>query len=212
MAREQEADGGGKELTWNDYYKWLEGREPRPLFLEAFERFEQASTAGRQLQAIDLGFGDGTETVALLAAGWRVLAIDNEPEAIARLEAATPAEYRPRLETLAVSFQEVELPKADLVHAGYSLAFCHPEHFGRLWADIRTCLLPGGRFAGQLFGIRDDWANNPDQTFLSAEQVNELLEDGFETETLREIDEDGQALSGPKHWHIFEIVARRAER
>lgn len=36
--------------------------------------------------AIDLGCGGGIETALLLKSGWKVLAIDKEPNAIARVE------------------------------------------------------------------------------------------------------------------------------
>ncbi len=55
-----------EEFTWEAYYKSLEGREPRPLFTEALAKFGDQS--GRGLQAVDLGCGDGTETLALLEA------------------------------------------------------------------------------------------------------------------------------------------------
>ncbi|MGQ9869558.1 hypothetical protein [Leptodesmis sp.] len=35
--------------------------------------------------AVDLGCGDGRDTVELLRRDWQVLAIDGEPQAIARL-------------------------------------------------------------------------------------------------------------------------------
>ncbi|AZE49679.1 SAM-dependent methyltransferase [Pseudomonas chlororaphis] len=38
-------------------------------------------------QAVDLGCGAGNETRQLVQAGWQVLAIDREPEAIARTTA-----------------------------------------------------------------------------------------------------------------------------
>lgn len=31
----------------------------------------------------------------------------------------------------------------------------------------------------------------------------------FEIEGLREQDEDGEAVSGPKHWHVLHIIARK---
>ena len=35
---------------------------------------------------------------------------------------------------------------------------------------------PGGVFAGQLFGTRDTWADDPDMTFHARHQVGVLLE------------------------------------
>ena len=71
--------------------------------------------------------------------------------------------------------------------------------------------MPGGIFAGQLFGIRDSWANDPDMTFHKQEDVEALL-DGLEILTLRESENDSEAFSGPKHWHTYDILARQPSR
>jgi len=93
-------------------------------------------------------------------------------------------------------------------HASYSLPFCSPEHFDAFWAKIVNAIKSGGRLAGQLFGVRDSWANEPDMTFHTEEQVRKMLEN-FEIEYFREMDEDGSAVSGPKHWHVFTVIARK---
>lgn len=201
-----------EELTWEDYYEALEGREPHPLFVVALARFDAEITIAAGLYAIDLGCGDGTETVTLLEAGWNVLAVDSEPAAIGHVRSKVRARFQHLLEVRVASFEDFDLPETDFVYAGYSLPFCKPERFDSLWVRISTCIRPGGRFAGQLFGIRDTWADEPDMTFHSAEQVNHLLEHGFEVERMREIEEDGRAVSGPKHWHIFEIIARKLDK
>ena len=67
---------------------------------------------------------------------------------------------------------------------------------------------PGGVFAGQLFGTRDTWAHDPDMTFQARHQV-EVLVDGLDILRLEETERDGHAFSGPKHWHTFDILARR---
>lgn len=46
-------------------------------------------------------------------------------------------------------------------------------------------------------------------TFLSLEQVKALFRGSFEIETLRETEEDGEASTGLKHWHVFEVIARK---
>lgn len=189
---------------WTTYYKARAGRPPRPLLLAATARF--ATTAG--LQAIDLGCGEGTDTVALLHQGWQVLAIDQQPEAIARVQAQVPAELRDQLQTQVAAFEEMTLPPADLIYAGFSLPFCRPTHFAEFWAKIVNALRPGGRFAGQIFGDRDEWADAPDMTFLNIAAARDLLQP-FVLEVFTEIDEDGQAVSGPKHWHYYEVIARK---
>ncbi|MGB8984430.1 MAG: class I SAM-dependent methyltransferase [Anaerolineales bacterium] len=189
---------------WEDYYQKIKGRAPRQLLLDALTYFADGSGNVQRL-VIDLGCGDGTESAILLERGWNVLAIDGEPASIQHLLAKVPAE---RLQTQVTKFEQVSLPPADLIHASLSLPFCPPEHFDALWAKIAAAVKPGGRFAGQFFGVRDSWVNEPDMTFHTEEQVRRLLGD-FEIEHFDEMDKDGPAVSGPKHWHVFTVIARK---
>ena len=90
----------------------------------------------------------------------------------------------------------------------FSPPFCPPLEFPALWARIRRALAPGGVFAGQLFGTRDTWADDPDLTFHTRHQAETLL-DGLDILRLEETKRDGHAYSGPKHWHTFDILARQ---
>ena len=192
---------------WEEYYQKIKGRAPRPLVLDVLAYFPEESTfIGRN--AIDLGCGDGTESVVLLERGWNVLAIDGEPAAIQHLLAKVPKEAGAHLQTQVANFEGLRLPAVDLVHASFSLPFCPPEHFDAFWTEVVHAIKPGGRFAGQLFGVRDSWANEPDMTFHTEDQVREMF-DGFEIESFDEQDEDGSSASGPKHWHVFTVIARK---
>lgn len=191
-------------FNWDEYYKKIQGRAPRQLLLDALEKFP----SGESLQAIDLGSGDGTETVVLLARGWHVLAVDSEPAGIKRLMEKVPQEGQAHLQTQVAKFEEVTLPPVDLIHASYSIPFCHPDHFLALWEKISNALNPGGRFAGQFFGVRDTWADSKDMTFHTEAQVRAMIA-ALETEYFHEEDADGQAASGPKHWHVFTVIVRK---
>jgi SAM-dependent methyltransferase len=194
--------------VWPSYYEALAGRGSRPLLRAALERFGPSAGVGRQ--AIDLGSGDGTETEELLRQGWSVLAIDSEPEAKARLEQRISSELRGRLRIAITGFEDIEaLPSADLVYSGVSLPFCRPEAFPRLWKVITSSLAPGGRIACDLFGERDSWADRPTMTFFTRPEAERLFE-RLQIEEFGEMDEDGEAVSGPKHWHVFSVIARRA--
>ena len=114
-----------EEVNWDEYYQKIQGRAPRQLLLDALEKFP----LGESRQAIDLGCGDGTETVVLLSRGWNVLAVDSELAGIKRLMDKVPQGAQPHLQTQVAKFEEVVLPPADLIHASYSIPFCHPDHF-----------------------------------------------------------------------------------
>jgi tellurite methyltransferase len=158
--------------------------------------------------AIDLGCGAGVDTAAMLAAGWSVFATDAQPEAIERVRRRTPDDTR--LTTALSRMEDVELPTADLIWASYSLFFCDPEEFPRVWGRVREAVRPGGRFAGQLLGDRDTWASARHMPWFRLTEAEALFE-GWAIELFEVEDEDGEAWSEPKHWHVFHVIARNAE-
>jgi len=54
-----------EETMWDEYYNKKKGRAPRQLLLDVLEKY----STGESLHAIDLGYGDGTETAVLLSRG-----------------------------------------------------------------------------------------------------------------------------------------------
>jgi hypothetical protein len=107
-------------------------------------------------------------------------------------------------------FEDLTLPPdISLVNASFCLPFCAPERFPDLWDEIVATLATGGRFCGQLFGDQDSWAIYGDMNHHSRAQVNQLLAP-FVVEWLEEENHPGKtALGEEKHWHIFNIVARK---
>jgi tellurite methyltransferase len=190
---------------WLAYYKATEGRPPRPTLLDAMARFPVTATPRL---AVDLGCGDGRDTIELLRRGWRVLAIDAEKRALDRLLQRPDLPSPALLETSCARFEDAVWSDCDLVNASFSLPFCPPARFAALWEGIVRSLRPGGRFAGQLFGEHDDWAGDPGMTSLTRREAEALLA-GCTVEHFVEEDADGQTATGKKkHWHIFHIVAR----
>jgi tellurite methyltransferase len=187
------------------YYDATAGRPPRRTLLAALDRFGAVAGA-----AVDLGCGDGRDAIELLRRRWSVLAIDAEADAIARLRARADLPPGARLETRIARFEAAAWPACDLVNASFALPLCPPASFGALWAKIVASLRPGGRFAGQLYGERDDWAARPGVTHHRRADVERLLA-ALETELLEEEESDAVTPRGTaKHWHIFHIVARRS--
>ena len=70
-------------------------------------------------------------------------------------------------------------------------------------------LLPGGWLAVSLLGDRDAWAPSQDVTFLAAREARGLME-GLTVVKFEEREEDRPAYRQErKHWHLYEIIARR---
>ncbi|GLZ84611.1 tellurite resistance protein [Metapseudomonas resinovorans] len=190
-------------MSFTDFYNATEGQPARVTLRTALECWD-----GPPGHALDLGCGAGRDTLELLRRGWQVLAVDAEPEALARLEAQVDEEKRQRLQSRCCRFETMPLPAAQLVNSSFALPLCPPEAFPSLWQAICGALPTGGLFAGHLFGERDDWANNG-ITILRRRQLEELLS-GWDVLMLEEKEEDGVTAKGRnKHWHLFSVVARR---
>jgi SAM-dependent methyltransferase len=190
---------------WSEFYTAQAGRGVRATF-EAGLEARGDRPPGR---AIDLGCGDGVETRELLERGWRVLAIDADDgvedrvrSTIGDVAEGAPVEIWKRpFETL------TGLPEADFIYAGFALPFCDASHFPYLWADIREALQPGAVFAGEFFGPDDDWFGRPGMNFHDSVGVLRMLAD-LEIVQVVEDNRDGLSFEGPKHWHVFHVVAR----
>ena len=199
-------DEGSPGPDWAAYYRSTFGREPRPLFVKGMAAVESAGVAPGQ--AIEIGFGDGRETLALLEADWRVLAIDPTPAAAEVLRSQVPAHVADRLEIRTEPAEDADLPPFDLLYAGYSIPFLDADAFGRFWKAARVNLRPGGILVVNFFGPRNSWAGREGVRFLDLDAVRQLV-DGLELVSLDEEDQDGNSFLGPKHWHVFDVVARR---
>jgi tellurite methyltransferase len=195
-----------KAAGWAAYYEKLRDRPPRRTLMKALDLFGNAPDS----LAIDLGCGDGRDIVELLRRGWRVVAVDAEPEALRQL-AARNLPGAERITPIESRFEDVPMPVGvRLVNSSFAMPLCEPAAFRALWERIREALPPGGRFSGQWYGVRDSWNGRPGMTFLTREEALALL-DGMDVEMFDEEEADGVTPRGnAKHWHIFHVVARKA--
>lgn len=189
---------------WAAYNDDRRDRAPRPLCAEVLS----LAGDGGGRAALDVGCGAGVETAAMLDAGWRVCAMDSAPGTRERVLRTAGAGHG-GLTVDTTDLGEIDrLPPADLVYAGYSLPYVAPRDFPRVWGLIRASLRPGAWLAVNLFGDRDSWAGTPDETFLDEASVRALF-DGLRIVRFGEEDAPGESYGGPKHWHVFDVIARR---
>ena len=161
--------------------------------------------------AVELGCGAGRDTVCLIKNGWNVLAIDRE-DVESRIKAKLSKEQLKQFKFLKQEFENIELKKNNLVVANFSIPFCNKNNFEKLWNEINNSILKDGYFVGNFFGVNDEWKSiKEDMTFLTKGQVIELFKN-FEIIELEEIEKDDfTGLGRMKHWHIFNVIAKKLQ-
>lgn len=197
----------GQDDHWSAYHS---AQADRPVHRLCRDVIDLAG-AGNGRTAIDLGCGLGRETDALLTAGWRVHAVDHDPRTPDRVLSTVDRALVGSVTVEVIGFEEIsELPPANVIYAGYSLPFTRPAAFPAFWSVIRASLLPGAWIGVTFFGVRDSWSANTRLTFQTAREV-QALADGLQIAAITETIEDGTSMSGPKRWHLIDLIARRPE-
>ena len=192
------------ERDFSAYNQAQRGRPVRPVAHRAVDIVLAREHAAPPV-AVELGSGAGVEARFLAESSFHVHAIDGDPSVEQLLEALGEAHG---ISPVIADLGTLEaLPAADLVLSCATLPFVRQEAFTPLWETMREALRPGGVLAVDLFGEHDDWAGT-EGTYLARAEVDALLE-GLEVLELTEEERDGRSFAGPKHWHTFQVIARR---
>lgn len=187
-------------MSWSAYYEATLEKPVHPIYAELEPFLPERGVA------LELGCGVGHGVLWFLDHGFSVIANDGEEEALdivrSRLPVGADVSFLPG------RFEDIDLPRADVVVAGFSLFFLEPGAFRLFWTRLVDSMPAGAVFAGQFLGIHDDWAERG-YTVHDAETLRQDLE-GFEILHWEEAERDGEtAMREPKHWHVFHVVARR---
>lgn len=198
-----------KQQLWKEYYKKSLGRAPSSLLVKALDLL---APTGKRF-AIDLGCGVGQDTLCLINKGWHVLAVDKDKVPFNFFY--NKLKHQSLIEIYISPFEEItfeDYPKAQLIHAAYSLPFCSSEHFHNFWKKIVEQIEPDGIFAGHFFGLQHSWLSKEGKmTFHSREEILSMF-NGFRIEYVEEeIKDELDVMGNPVHWHVFHIIARKKE-
>lgn len=188
-----------------DFQKYREANRNRPHSARLESAIELAAPGGRS--ALDVGSGACCDVRFLRTRGYVVTALDGDKGVYEEVAALGDPWVKP----LAMRLEDLSLPPAayDFINAQFSLFFCAPDRFDRMFASLLASLASGGLFHGNLLGPRDGWCPNPEKTFLERGQAEALFA-GLEILEFNEMERDATLSSKqPHHWHEYVFTVRR---
>ncbi len=195
--------------SWNAFQKDKKRNVASNAAKKALELF-----ASRKGFAVDIGCGAGADSLLMLDADWKVMALDYNTLGINIVYEGLEGERKGNLIIVEDRFENMKLPICNWLNASFALPFVQAKDYPEVWKKVKDAIEIGGRFSGTFFGNKDSWAHgNTKKTFHTKEQVMELFKD-FEIEWFEEREHEGKSIDSegiehPKHWHTFEVVSRK---
>lgn len=133
---------------WNEYYKVTHNIPPRKNIVNFINNHKELPG-----KAIDIGCGAGNNTIYLIQNNWNVLAIDGT-DVENSIKEKLNDEEKEKFSFQVQKFEELKLPKSDLIISNNALPFCNKEYFYTMWQEICNSINSNGFFVGNLFGIK----------------------------------------------------------
>lgn len=195
-----------KNKYWEAYFKSKLRDPPAGFIVEGLETIKQSHP---DKIAVDFGCGVGHETAELLKNGYRVVAIDSQPEAFEYMKQLPEvASQQHKVKTIVSTFEKLnfaEIPQADLLIASFSLPFMKSADFNRVWPQVVSKIKPGGYFIGNFFA--------PDFSFFAAKFRHSMtfhnkpeaiaLLNSFEIVDFKEVNVPGTKPGTMNHYFVF---------
>jgi tellurite methyltransferase len=185
------------KIDWSDWYNHTRVQPPYDLLNKALSYVKNMG------KALDVGGGALKDTRYLLEKGFDVTVIDKSP----LLEKEAEKIKSDRLHTYVTSFENFDFPVNEYVLASamHSLSYCEPEHFNRVFINIKSSLKKGGIFCGHLYDTYDEWSKGINRAYQTANGAKELLKD-MDVILFQEEETEGDHT---KHWRIYDFIARK---
>ena len=171
---------------------------------ETTQRAVAHLSVGYQPRALDIGAGNGRDSIFLRDQGFLVDAIDPSPESRQIIGEIEAVRY---IQSNIVGFK---LEKYDLVNASLIFPFLDRVEFEEFWMQLSESIAPQGVVCGHFFG-ENDWKVAAGTAWgLSKAECMDLMNQ-YDIKYFNEFDDQGIVQSGgKKRKHSYSFVLKAA--
>lgn len=186
-----------------EYYQNSIKRDKPSRLLADFFRLKLDKNL-KEKNAIDLGCGAGNDSIFLLEKGFKVTAIDSEPQVSEIL--SKRVKNTQNLNVVIDDFSKVKLQKTDLINANFSLFFVKKD-FKLFIKNVLDNINKNGYFVGNFLGKEDDWKKSKTtvekdelRNYFSKFKILYFSEEKYYKDSLTKKN---------KFWHVYNIIAKK---
>jgi SAM-dependent methyltransferase len=156
------------------------------------------------VQCLDLGCGNGRDSLFFADLGFTVTANDISPVV------SSAVTNNPRINFFEGPAEELPLFEYDIINASLFFPFLPEDKFYELWKRLIEAIKPGGVIAGHFFGSNDWKVSDRYAWSIDIAKLQHLLS-GLQIVILEETKLDGPNNSGIiTHKHNYAFVARKS--
>lgn len=176
--------------------------KPSLLLLKFFQKGYHEKMTGNV--AIDIGCGAGNDTLCLLKKGYKVTDIDSDAQVKELLE--NRSENNENLDIVIGDVSKVELHKADLIFANFSLFFVR-KNFDNFMKKLLSNINQNGFFVANFLGKEDDWIKS--KTTVEKDELLAYFKD-FKVYYFSEEKYFKKGIAKKeKFWHVYTVIAQK---
>jgi cyclopropane fatty-acyl-phospholipid synthase-like methyltransferase len=188
--------------NWKKFIEATKSRQPIGFLVDIVKKGEVSGLA------LDLGCGAGADARYLAEKGFKVVAVDNNAEAISQAKQVC-AGLDVEVVAADVTNFEIEPEKYSLIVSWNTLPFLQKEKAKEVLENIKRGLKKGGLFVFCVLGKKDEYSNKEKMSFWDLDEFEKFMA-GMEIVELYEKRKQEPGATGEvKFWNSIRGVIRK---
>ncbi|MFA5297335.1 MAG: class I SAM-dependent methyltransferase [Lutibacter sp.] len=188
--------------NWNNFFEATKNRKPVDYLVDIVKKGEVSGLA------LDLGCGAGVDAKYLAENGFKVIAVDNNIDAINKTKKVCEGLDVEVIESNITNFK-IEPEKYSLIIAWNTLPFLKKEETKQILKNIKKGLKKDGLFVFYILGEKDGWSNKKNMSFWNLDEFEKFMKGAQFVELYEKRKQEPAATGQSKFWNSIRGVIKK---